>query len=154
MNKVERVELESAPQEIGGFEGRSYFHATFKLTPSGDGIWSEIFRYNLEQFNQRKKKVFDEEAQESGVSEETDVESVWKFEKDEANSALRGLELICANCYSIEEIESLHEALKNIVRKTNDEYPKMRERLKAADAKLLEDQKRIQHLKKTLKTEV
>lgn len=152
MIKVQRVELESAPKELGE-DGRPYLDAAFKLLPAADGIWSDIFRYNLYRFNELKKAERAKQNEDQGFVEPLD-EPIIQIEINEGKSALAGSIVVSANCHSADQIETLHESLKQLVRETNADYPKAVERIRAADARDLEQQKKIEALKKTLKAEI
>jgi hypothetical protein len=144
MSKIERVKFVDATKQYGPPNEPTRLYVEFKLIPGPDLQWSELFERKLKQYNRTKN----DPDWETGLEEAEDL-SVWKFSQTGNDE-----ELVKVYCHSVGEITPLHEALKGIVRLTNEEYPKFVERLEADHAKETTENNEIQRLKRTLKSEI
>ena len=68
----------------------------------------------------------------------------WQFDQLEE---YKFRDSVLAQCSSVEEIGGLHEALKQLVKNTND-------KLQAAEAKTVANKNEVERLKQTLKSEI
>jgi hypothetical protein len=144
MSKIERVEFVDATKQYGHPDEPTCLRVVFKLIPGPNLQWSELFEQKLKQINEKKNNSNSE-----FYSEKNENPSVWKFSQTGDDE-----ELIEVYCHSAGEIESLHETLKNTVRRTNDEYPKFIAESEADREKELAEKNEIERLKKTLKSEI
>jgi hypothetical protein len=144
MSKIERVEFVDATKQYGHPDEPTRLQVVFKLIPGPNLQWSELFEQKLKQLNEKKNNSDSE-----FDSEENKDASVCKFSQTGDDE-----ELVEVYCHSVGEIESLHETLKNTVRRTNDEYPKFIAESEADREKELTEKNEIERLKKTLKSEI
>ena len=133
--KVEEVQLNSADKEIGAPNEPDRLRLEFKLVPNPEMAWMDLFEEKLKKINERSS------AEEDGT--------VGKFSITGGDE-----ELVEVYCHSVGEIEPLHGNLKNVVRRTNDEYPKFVRERETAKAKELAENEEIERLKKTLISKV
>ena len=144
MKEVKHVEFLGAENQSKSLGEPPCFSVDFRLVPKPSKPWLVLFELELENFNldQRIKSSKNSEDQNSG--KENADKLTWEFSR---LKEFKFGDSVYVNCSSVEEIEPLHEALKQLVRQTN-------EKLQATEIKTVMDKSEIERLKQKLKSEI